>query len=339
MYYRVKLASDYDHEELSSRDLNPSKHLFEIIAVRYDSQGQAVALNSEFKMSSPKSPKSPKEFEFHNQSALRVTDEDIHQIELFFLSLKSRVFVCPALANLYFATLEDMASLGGWELQTTGFPTLILESGDLDGNRQGRLSLCIAEKGTGFILWKDVISKETGYKAPERNFHTMTVSEDKGKLAGLSFDDEGSAINFYHKVQTWIEEDFALRHSEYKKKGKKNKDKKKKLPKQKLPRKETISLPCCFEHVTKLDHEGYIQRAMGGLNSPEFFTQSADHSRSCDRTEFSARSLPGDVQSSPKREIISLKGDGGNGSHYAGSVAGFSESTTGSNDDSGLDEI
>ncbi|XP_071819106.1 uncharacterized protein [Apostichopus japonicus] len=294
-------------------------------------------------MSEPKSPKSPKEFEFRDHSALQVTDDDIHQIELFFLSLKSRVFVCPALANLYFATLQDMASLGGWELKTTGFPTLIFESGDLDGDRQGKLSLCIAEKGTGFTLWQDILSKETGYKSPERNFHTMTVSEDRAKLAGLSFDDEGSAINFFHKVQTWIEEDSALRYSEYKAKGKKSRGKKKKLLKQKLPRKETISLPCCFEHVTKLDHEGYIQRAMGGLNSPQNFSRSTEYSPSSgsEGGVFSPTSYSNsDNQSSPKRDTVSLKGDYGNGrSHYAGSVTGFSEGTGGSNDDSGLDEI
>lgn len=290
----------------------------------------------------PKSPKSPKEFDFQDQSALEVTDEDIHQIELSFLSLKSRVFVCPALANLYFTTLQDMATLGGWELKTTGFPTLIFETGNLDGDRQGKLSLCIAEKGTGFTLWQDTLSKDTGYKSPERNFHTMTVSEDRGKLAGLSFDDEGSAINFFHKVQTWIEEDHALRHSEYKTKGKKNRGKKKKLPKQKLPRKETISLPCCFEHVTKLDHEGYIQRAMGGLNSPQYFSRSTEYSPGSDSERvFSPTSFTNNdsSQSSPKREVVSLKGDYGNGSHYAGSVTGFSEGTGGSNDDSGLDEI
>ncbi len=186
------------------------------------------------------------------------TESDIRQIERFFNSLKSRVYVCPALANLYFTTLQDMANLGGWELQTTGFPTLIFE------NRQNerRLLLCIAEKGTGFVQWKDGLTPDSKYKSPETNFHTLNVSGDTQKLAGLSFDNEQAAAELMDTVNSWLNEIVLDSES-----GNSRKKKKKhKEPKVMLPKKETISQPCLFEHITNLDHEKFVKRMMGTDN-------------------------------------------------------------------------
>ncbi|XP_022111868.1 uncharacterized protein LOC110991065 [Acanthaster planci] len=183
------------------------------------------------------------------------TDQDIRQIERFFTSLKSRVYVCPALANLYFTTLQEMANLGGWELATTGFPTLIFE------NRQNerRLVLCIAEKGTGFVQWKDGLNQDSKYRSPERNFHTLCVSGDAQKLAGLSFDNDLAAAELLDTVHAWLEELASEEGSQNAKKKKR----KHREPKVTLPKKETISQPCMFEHVTNLDHEKFVQRMMG----------------------------------------------------------------------------
>ena len=181
------------------------------------------------------------------------TESDIRQIERFFNSLKSRVYVCPALANLYFTTLQDMANLGGWELQTTGFPTLIFE------NRQNerRLLLCIAEKGTGFVQWKDALTPDSKYKSPETNFHTLNVSGDALKLAGLSFDNEQAAAELMDTVNSWMNEIALDSESNSRKKKKKHKE-----PKIVLPKKETISQPCLFEHITNLDHDKFVKRMM-----------------------------------------------------------------------------
>ncbi|XP_038049258.1 uncharacterized protein LOC119722923 [Patiria miniata] len=187
------------------------------------------------------------------------TEQDIRQIERFFTSLKSRVYVCPALANLYFTTLQDMANLGGWELATTGFPTLIFE------NRQNerRIVLCIAEKGTGFVQWKDGLNQDSQYKSPERNFHTLCVSGDAHKLAGLSFDNDLAAAELLDTVHAWLDE----LASEGDPANSKKKKRKHKEPKVTLPKKETISQPCMFEHVTNLDHEKFVQRMMGNATA------------------------------------------------------------------------
>ncbi|XP_072014577.1 uncharacterized protein [Amphiura filiformis] len=189
-----------------------------------------------------------------------VTDHDVRQIESFFLSLKTRVFVCPGLANLYFATLQDMANLGGWELATTGFPTLVMElnPNNVNNTQEYILHLCLAEKGTGFVLWKDVVNTESNYKAPGKNFHTMTTSKDRKKLAGFSFDDASSARQLQSTVEAWIKEVTPVDTGKKKKKKDKNGSKSKKGVK-----KETISQPCCFEHITQLDHESFMQRASG----------------------------------------------------------------------------
>ena len=191
--------------------------------------------------------------------ASSVTEHDVRQIESFFLSLKTRVFVCPGLANLYFATLQDMANLGGWELATTGFPTLVMELSPNMNTQENRLHLCLAEKGTGFVLWKDVINSESNFKAPGKNFHTMTTSKDHKKLAGFSFDDASAARQLQATVEAWIKEVTPADMSGKKKK----KDKKRPKSKSKSFKKETISQPCCFEHITQLDHESFIQRMSG----------------------------------------------------------------------------
>ncbi|XP_071496700.1 uncharacterized protein [Diadema antillarum] len=180
-----------------------------------------------------------------------VTSDDIRQIELFFQSLKSKVYVCPALCNLYFSSLEDQANLSGWELQTTGFPTLIFDTGAL--RRDPRLQLCIAEKGTGFVKWKEELVKMNAYKAPGKKFHTMSLTTDTKRIAGLSFDDESAALELFRTVQTWLQEKCQIDIESTD--DPKKKKKKQKSMKVILPRKETISLPCQFEHITRIDHK------------------------------------------------------------------------------------
>lgn len=194
---------------------------------------------------------------------IAVTDQDVRQIESLFSSLKTKVFVCPALSNLYFATLQDMANLGGWELATSGFPTLVMTKSSNMNLQERTLQLCIAERGTGFVLWKDTLNVQSNYKAPGKNFHTLTVSKDHKKIAGLSFDDQSAACQLQATVEAWIKDVTPEETT-----GKKKKKDKKRAPKpskSKPLNKHTISQPCCFEHITQLDHESFIQRMTAGM--------------------------------------------------------------------------
>ncbi|XP_076444484.1 uncharacterized protein LOC143282691 [Babylonia areolata] len=214
-----------------------------------------------------------------------VTDEDVQQVEMFYRSHKSEVTVCRSLANLYFGSVSggnvpssapaSFSTLNGggggvvspapsgvselWEFVTTGIPVLVLDSGDHVRARQ--LSLVVAEKGTGFVLWKDVVSHLTDYACPHANFHTLHISSsssssDGSKLAGLSFDDSQAAASFAAallKLTSDPDDELLMLSKKGKKKKKKKKAEGKKKAKFKPPKKTDISQPCCFQHVTKLE--------------------------------------------------------------------------------------
>ncbi|KAL8557858.1 hypothetical protein ACOMHN_067648 [Nucella lapillus] len=202
-----------------------------------------------------------------------VREEDVQQVEMFYRSHRSEVTVCRCLANLYFGSVTDTpttspphntngrvspAGDGGgggelWEFVTTGIPVLVLDSGDHLRSRQ--LSVVVAEKGTGFVLWKDVVSHLTTYSCLHANFHTLRISSDNHKLAGLSFDDSKAAAGFAAamlKLTSDPDDELLMLSKKGKKKKKKKQEGSKKM-KFKPPKKSDISQPCCFQHVTKLE--------------------------------------------------------------------------------------
>nr|KAG5693472.1 hypothetical protein BaRGS_006462 [Batillaria attramentaria] len=205
-----------------------------------------------------------------------VTEHDVQQVEMFYKSHKSDVIVCHSLANLYFgsavassSTPSLVTSQGSfpasgsesWDFVSTGIPLLVLDSGKHHRTRQ--LSIVLAEKGTGFVLWRDVVSHLTRYTCPHANFHTLRVSADNNKLAGLSFDDSKAAADFaatFQQMTSDPNDDLLMLSKKGKKKKKKEESKKVKY---KPPKKTDISQPCCFQHVTKLERP-----QMGGILPP-----------------------------------------------------------------------
>ncbi|KAK3097582.1 hypothetical protein FSP39_011123 [Pinctada imbricata] len=177
-----------------------------------------------------------------------ISEQDILQVDMFYRSHKTDVYVCKCLANLYFGKL--MGDRDQWKFAMTGIPLIVLDTGE--HHRQRKLFIVLAEKGTGFTLWKDHFDQLSSYKAPHPNFHTLTLSTDHTRLAGFSFDDSTSATEFYQTIEKLISnpDDELLTLS----KSKKNKKKKEKSKsKYKAPKKTEISTPCCFVHVTKLE--------------------------------------------------------------------------------------
>ena len=207
-----------------------------------------------------------------------VTEQDVQQVEMFYKSHRSDVIVCHSLANLYIgsatattttttttmpgAVPNSSTTSDSWEFVTTGIPLLVLDTGDHHRPRQ--LSIVVAEKGTGFVLWKDVVSHLTRYACPHANFHTLRLSADHNKLAGLSFDDSQAASEFAASVLQLTsdpDDDLLMLSKNNKKKSKKQKKQESKnKPKYKPPKKTDISQPCCFQHITKLERP-----QMGGL--------------------------------------------------------------------------
>lgn len=187
----------------------------------------------------------------NSSAAHSLTEQDFMQVEMFFRSHKTEVHVCRCLANLYFANgTEKKTGKQNWEFSATGVPLLVLDTGE--HHRKRSLQFIMAEKGTGFVLFKDVIDHLTKYSAPHSNFHTMQLSTDHTKQAGLSFDDTAAAADFHNYLMSLISnpDDDLLKLS---KKKKKKDASKPKVKKYKPPQKAEISQPCCFVHVTKLE--------------------------------------------------------------------------------------
>lgn len=180
-----------------------------------------------------------------------VTEQDLLQVETFYRSHMSSVYVCGCLVNLFLGSVKSVLNKDQWSFTYTGIPLLLLDSGE--HLRERKLSIILAEKGTGFTLWRDVIDHNTGYKTPNTNFHTLHTSKDYSKLAGLSFDDAKAAVEFYsHIKRLTFDPDDELLLPENSPKRRSIRDRKRRW---RLPQKSEISNPCCFVHVTKLEPE------------------------------------------------------------------------------------
>ncbi|GFS29426.1 WH1 domain-containing protein [Trichonephila inaurata madagascariensis] len=131
-----------------------------------------------------------------------LSEQDIMQVEVFFRSHKTYVSVCRCLANLYFSTSDGGEKKNEWELARTGIPVLLLDKGETRARNKRMLQIVLAEKGSGFVLWKDVIDNLSNYKAEESStFHTMYLSSDHRKMAGLSFDVAEAAEKFLKEIE------------------------------------------------------------------------------------------------------------------------------------------
>ncbi|KAL4233180.1 hypothetical protein ACF0H5_007864 [Mactra antiquata] len=180
-----------------------------------------------------------------------VTEQDLLQVETFYRSHMSDVYVCGCLVNLFLGSVKSVLNKDLWSFTYTGIPLLLLDSGE--HLRERKLSIILAEKGTGFTLWRDVFDDKTGYKTPNTNFHTLHTSKDHSKLVGLSFDDAKAAAEFYsHIKRLTFDPDDELLLPENSPKRRSIRDRKRRF---RLPRKSEISNPCCFVHVTKLEPE------------------------------------------------------------------------------------
>lgn len=184
------------------------------------------------------------------EDPLAVTDDDVARIETFFRGHRTQVWVCRTMANLYNETGSSTAN-SSWQLRFTGVPLLLLDAGDTKSRDKRQLQLILAEKGTGFALWRDVVDNLTSYRVQEPHFHTFYLSSDHRQRLGLSYNDGKEAVEF-HSVLDQLTSDpanIALSGP-----GKKKKEKPKEKPvKYKPPKKTDISLPCNFNHVTNVD--------------------------------------------------------------------------------------
>ena len=201
-----------------------------------------------------------------------VSEHEINQVEMFYRSHKTDVLVCQCLAHMYAGTVRSeqgtssgTAEVGNWRYTQSGLPLLLFDTGE--SRRQRRLHIVFAEKGTGFVLWRDHVDNLTNYRSPRASFHIMHLSKDHGSVVGFNFDDSVSAAAFLHRINSFLADPYAdllqLSGAAARKAMKKRMKEAKKLAKAqakkdkstrlKRPTKADISSPCCFVHLTKLD--------------------------------------------------------------------------------------
>ena len=194
-----------------------------------------------------------------------LSEHELLQVDIFYRSHTSKVFVSRSAAHMYFGSVRSMsrsvddacATHGGvstshWHAVKSGVPLLLLDG---VGTSERRLHLVFAERGTGFALWRDVLSHASKYNALLPDLHTLHWSRDTAQLVAFKFFDRQGAKDFFQKFHTVIThpeyEDVLIANTKKKKVAKTSSGGRK----AKLPNKAAISGPCCFTHITSLDRE------------------------------------------------------------------------------------
>lgn len=152
--------------------------------------------------------------------------------------------------------------LTDWQLKFTGIPVVILDTGSTKSRTQRRIQLILAERGTGFTLWKDTIDNLSNYEAAGPTFHTLRTSADHRQIAGLSFDSADAAGQLFRHVESLTADPANIRLSSPNKKNSSGRSgffrrmkwgSNSKSPAPVVIRKSEISQPCFFQHVTSVD--------------------------------------------------------------------------------------
>ncbi len=241
----------------------------------------------------PKPVKKPVTNQVENSSSdddLSVTDEDVRAIETCYRGNKTQfVFVCQSLANLYQSPrastrLDPGSQADNWKLTYTGIPVLLLDTSSAShvssafsrskakNAKCRQIQILLVEKGTCFVLWRDIIDNLSKYQEFDHLFHVMHLSTDHLSRIGLSFDSAKAAGDLFNCVQMLTSDPYNISLSGPGRKSNGqdvNETKSKKTVKFRKPSKTEISLPCGFQHVVSVGQEdtkkyfsmqAYVQR-------------------------------------------------------------------------------
>ena len=154
-----------------------------------------------------------------------------------------------------------------------GVPVMVLDCGG-SRCRDRKLTLVLAEVGSGFALWRDTVDHLTCYRTISHDFHCLRFSHDHSRLAGLRFADSAAAESFSRQLEAVTSgpagnallslsadkraaklRDTDVRSSYYAS-HESTSDRKSGTEALKLRpklKKCDISGPCCFEHITKFE--------------------------------------------------------------------------------------
>jgi hypothetical protein len=124
-----------------------------------------------------------------------VSADDILKVESSYRSIGTQVYVARCLCELYITTADRLAKLEDWILFQQGLPVWLLNSGT-NPKRPSRLSLLIAEFGSGFPIWEDRITGSSDVKQAREQHITFRLS-DQITLAVLRFHDLSASKEFF----------------------------------------------------------------------------------------------------------------------------------------------
>jgi len=151
-----------------------------------------------------------------------------------------------------------------WSCVRAGIPVLVRD------RRRRRVYVLLAERGTGFELWRAPIDRLADYTAAAAAAataeagvqHTMRLAVDDSVslTARLAFDDPAGADEFHRQLVrlSTAADDAAAAAAPSRKKRARQKG-------AKPISKADISQPCCFSHVTRLER-GVACRGRPGLH-------------------------------------------------------------------------
>ncbi len=231
---------DGDYNNTARKSLNRSTSA--------DRSGNLRSARSEFSLTDPTTTAMAATM---SKRKATLSDSEVSQVELMYRSNSTQVFVCSCLANLYWSAAHGRTAGVDWELGFTGIPVVLLNLGDSRCRSRRQLEILIAERGTGFTLWRDTIDTLTRYTQVDQSFHTMLMSDNHSRLVGLSFDNSYSAMRFFGVLKDLSSDpqNVSLIPSP----GNNGKLRKRHSIGRRISlKKSQISTPCCFQHVTSI---------------------------------------------------------------------------------------
>lgn len=200
-------------------------------------------------------PPTPHQLPVLNRTVLSAND--ILKVESSYRSIGTQVLACRCLCDLYVTTAERLSKLEDWLLFQRGLPVWLLNSG-ANPKRQTRLSLIIAEHGSGFPIWQDIINGYSDVKQARAQHLTFRLS-DQNTLAVLRFQDLSASKEFFSFYKS-IRNDPRYEHlfssnplsAKYPRSSSCGTIARKRRKNLKNIPKSSISNPCQFQHITSL---------------------------------------------------------------------------------------
>jgi hypothetical protein len=149
-----------------------------------------------------------------------------------------------------------LSKLEDWLLFQRGLPVWLLNSGT-NPKRPTRLSLIIAENGSGFPIWQDTIDGFSDVKQARAQHLTFRLS-DQTTLAVIRFNDLSSSKDFYAFYKS-VRNDRRYEHlfstnlsNKHQRSSSCGMALRKRRKNHKNISKSSISNPCQFQHITSL---------------------------------------------------------------------------------------